>query len=49
MRKEVENFEAVRDADNYSSNMFYNSTAWAYVVGYTVIALLGNLIALALR
>lgn len=29
--------------------MFYNSTAWVYIVGYTVIALLGNLIALPLR
>ena len=29
--------------------MFYNSTAWVYIVGYTVIALLGNLIALTLR
>ena len=29
--------------------MFYNSSAWVYVVGYTVIALLGNLIALPLR
>ena len=29
--------------------MFYNSTAWVYVVGYAVIALLGNLIALPLR
>ena len=26
--------------------MFYNSSAWVYVVGYAVIALLGNLIAL---
>lgn len=29
--------------------MFYNSSAWVYVVVYTVIALLGNLIALLLR
>ena len=29
--------------------MFYNSSAWVYVVGYAVIALLGNLIALQLR
>ena len=29
--------------------LFYNSTAWVYIVGYTVIALLGNLIALPLR
>ena len=29
--------------------MFYNSSAWVYVVGYAVIALLGNLIALPLR
>ena len=29
--------------------MFYNSSAWVYVVVYTVIALLGNLIALPLR
>ena len=29
--------------------IFYNSSAWVYVVGYTVIALLGNLIALPLR
>ena len=29
--------------------MFYNSSAWGYVVGYAVIALLGNLIALPLR
>lgn len=29
--------------------MFYNSSAWVYVVGYAVIALLGNLIALLLR
>ena len=28
--------------------MFYNSSAWVYVVGYAVIALLGNLIALLL-
>lgn len=28
--------------------MFYNSSAWVYVVVYTVIALLGNLIALPL-
>ena len=28
--------------------MFYNSSAWVYVVGYAVIALLGNLIALPL-
>ena len=26
--------------------IFYNSSAWVYVVGYAVIALLGNLIAL---
>lgn len=29
--------------------MFYNSSAWVYVIGYAVIALLGNLIALPLR
>lgn len=29
--------------------MFYNSSAWVYVVGYAVIALLGNLIVLPLR
>ena len=29
--------------------MFYNSSAWVYVVGYAVIALLGNLIAFTLR
>ena len=29
--------------------MFYNSSAWIYVIGYAVIALLGNLIALPLR
>lgn len=29
--------------------MFYNSSAWVYAVGYTVIALLGNLIAVPLR
>lgn len=29
--------------------IFYNASAWVYVVGYTVIALLGNLIALPLR
>ena len=29
--------------------IFYNSSAWVYVVGYAVIALLGNLIALPLR
>ena len=29
--------------------MFYNSSAWVYVVGYAVIALLGNLIALPFR
>ena len=29
--------------------MFYNSSAWVYVVGYAVIVLLGNLIALPLR
>lgn len=29
--------------------MFYDSSAWVYVVVYTVIALLGNLIALLLR
>lgn len=29
--------------------MFYNSSAWVYVVGYAVIALLGNSIALPLR
>ena len=29
--------------------ILYNSSAWVYVVGYTVIALLGNLIALLLR
>ena len=29
--------------------MFYNSSAWVYGGGYTVIALLGNLIALPLR
>lgn len=29
--------------------IFYNSSAWVYVVGYAVIALLGNLIALLLR
>ena len=29
--------------------IFYNSSAWVYVVGYAVIALLGNLIALSLR
>lgn len=29
--------------------IFYNSSAWAYAVGYAVIALLGNLIALPLR
>lgn len=28
--------------------IFYNSSAWVYVVGYAVIALLGNLIALPL-
>ncbi len=28
--------------------VFYNSSAWVYVVGYTVVALLGNLIALPL-
>ena len=29
--------------------IFYNASAWVYVVGYAVIALLGNLIALPLR
>ncbi|MDO4294476.1 MAG: hypothetical protein Q4C65_14800 [Eubacteriales bacterium] len=29
--------------------VFYNDTAWVYVIAYTVIALLGNLIALPLR
>ena len=29
--------------------VFYNSSAWVYVVGYAVIALLRNLIALPLR
>ena len=29
--------------------MFYNSSAWVYVVGYAVIALWGNLIALPVR
>lgn len=29
--------------------IFYDSSAWVYVVVYTVIALLGNLIALLLR
>ncbi len=29
--------------------IFYNSSAWVYVVGYAVIALFGNLIALPLR
>lgn len=29
--------------------IFYNSSAWVYVMEYTVIALLGNLIALPLR
>ena len=29
--------------------IFYNYTAWVYVVAYTVIALLGNLIALPFR
>lgn len=29
--------------------MFYNSTAWVYIVVYTIVALLGNLIALPLR
>lgn len=29
--------------------IFYNSSAWVYIVAYTVIALLGNLIALPLR
>ncbi len=29
--------------------IFYNSSAWVYVVGYAVIALLGNLIALPLE
>lgn len=29
--------------------IFYNSSAWVYVIGYAVIALLGNLIALPLR
>ena len=28
--------------------VFYNSSAWVYVVVYTVVALLGNLIALPL-
>ena len=28
--------------------IFYNASAWVYVVGYAVIALLGNLIALPL-
>ena len=30
------------------TSVFYNSSAWVYVVGYAVIALLGNLIALPL-
>ena len=29
--------------------IFYNSSAWVYVVGYAVIALFGNLIGLPLR
>lgn len=29
--------------------IFYNSSAWVYIVGYAVIALLGNLIVLPLR
>ena len=29
--------------------IFYNSSAWVYAVGYAVIALFGNLIALPLR
>lgn len=29
--------------------IFYNSSAWVYVVGYGVIALIGNLMALPLR
>lgn len=29
--------------------IFYNESAWVYAVGYTVIALFGNLIALPLR
>lgn len=29
--------------------MFYNSSAWVYVVVYAIMALLGNLIALLLR
>ena len=29
--------------------IFYNSSAWVYVVGYAVIALIGHLIALPLR
>ena len=29
--------------------IFYNASAWVYAVGYTVIALFGNLIALPLR
>lgn len=29
--------------------IFYNSSAWVYVVGYGVIALIGNLLALPLR
>ena len=29
--------------------IFYNSSAWIYVVGYAVIALFGNLIGLPLR
>ena len=29
--------------------IFYNSSAWVYVVGYAIIALLGNVIALPLR
>ena len=29
--------------------IFYNSSAWVYTVGYAIIALFGNLIALALR
>lgn len=29
--------------------IFYNSSAWVYIVGYAVIALLGNFIALPLR
>ena len=43
--------ELVSDSIMFAPSIFifYNSSAWVYVVGYTVIALLGNLIALPLR